>query len=153
MKNNMKKYQVSSIRYQVLTAICTAVVTLSGVEGFAQTARDTGKYSFSLQQAIDFAQKNQTQVQNATYDEQIAEQKVKETVGLGLPQINGSVSTNNFLDIPTTLVPAKAFIPGAPDDQFLALKFGMPYSSTAGLDASQLVFSSEYLIGLQATKT
>jgi outer membrane protein len=134
------------------------LITLISVAGcfqfsVAQTARDTGKYSFSLQQAIDFAQKNQIQVLNALFEEEIASQKVKETIGIGLPQINGSVSAQDFLDIPTSVIPAKAFNPIAPADAYTAVKFGMPYSSTAGIEASQLVFNSDYLVGLQATKT
>lgn len=126
---------------------------LMGHVAFSQTVRDSGKYSFSLQQSIDFAMKNQTQAMNAGYDEQIAKQKVKETIGIGLPQINGSFDVKNFLEIPTSVIPAQAFNPFASPDEFMAVQFGTKYSATAGVDASQLIFSSEYLIGLQATKT
>lgn len=119
----------------------------------AQSERDTGKYSFSLQQAIDFAMKNRSEVLNANLDEQIAKQKVKETVGIGFPQINANSSVNDFLEIPTTVIPAQAFNPMAPSDEFLAVQFGIQYSASAGLDISQLIFSSDYVIGLKATKT
>jgi outer membrane protein TolC len=144
-----------AINKTIMKKILITIVSVASCLQFvlAQTARDTGKYSFSLQQAIDFAQKNQMQIQNAQYDEQIAQQKVKETIGIGLPQINGSLSAQNFLDIPTSVIPAKAFNPAAPADQYAAVKFGMPWSSSAGIEASQLVFSSEYLVGLQASKT
>jgi outer membrane protein len=148
MKNNMEKLKVKSKNSKVTAMLFTLLIWNIG---FAQTARDTGKYSFSLQQAIDFAQKNQVQVQNAMYDEQISEQKVKETVGLGLPQINGSISAQDFLELPTSVIP-KAFF-GGPPDEYQAVKFGTQYTSTAGIEASQLVFSSEYLVGLQAAKT
>jgi len=147
----MEKFKAQSLKFKVLTAI--VVFTLSGTNGFAQTARDTGNYSFSLQQAIDFALKNQTQMVNAGYDEQAARQKVKETVGIGLPQISGSFDVKDFLELPTSVIPAQAFNPYASPDEFMAVQFGTQYNATAGVDASQLVFSSEYLIGLQATKT
>jgi len=35
----------------------------------------------------------------------------------------------------------------------MAVRFGIQYSASAGLDASHLIFSSDYLIGLKATKT
>lgn len=155
MKNNMKK-SVSKIQNPTaiglqLTAALFFLLVCNAV--LAQTARDTGKYSFSLQQAIDFAVKNQAQMANAGYDEQIARQKVKETVGIGLPQINGSFDVKDFLEIPTSVIPAQAFNPFAAPDEYMAVQFGTQYNATAGVDASQLVFSSEYLIGLQATKT
>jgi len=162
----MKKLKVKSYKLQVLTAL--AVATLSAGEGFAQTARDTGKYSFSLQQAIDFAMKTQLQVQNANYDEQIASAKVKETVGIGLPQISGSFDVKDFIDIPTTVLPDfitpsiigvnqqyfglhPLMLPVAGDG--MPVKFGTQYNAAAGISASQLLFSSDYLVGLQATKT
>jgi outer membrane protein len=48
--------------------------------------------TFTLQQCIDYALENSVQVQNAILDEEIAQAKVKETIGIGLPQISGSAS-------------------------------------------------------------
>ncbi len=142
------------MKSQLITKTLTTILLLLICKfNFAQTTSDTGKFAFSLQQAVDFAMKNQIQVQNAAYDEEIARQKVKETIGIGLPQINGSVSAQDFLKVPTSVIPAKAFNPYASDDEYVAVQFGIQYSATAGIEASQLVFSSDYLVGLQATKT
>ena len=146
----MKKLKVKSQKSKMRIAM--SVLLLSNF-CFAHTARDTVNYSFSLGQAIDFAMKNQKQVQNAQYDEQIAQQKVKETIGIGLPQIGASASATDFLEIPTSVIPAQAFNPLAPPDALMAVQFGIQYSATAGIDVTQLLFSSDYLIGLQATKT
>lgn len=76
------------MKSQLITkALTTILLLLICKFNFAQTTSDTGKFAFSLQQAVDFAMKNQIQVQNAAYDEEIARQKVKETIGIGLPQI------------------------------------------------------------------
>ena len=144
------KFQITNYKLQILSAILLYALLKTGS---AQTSRDTGKYSFSLQQAIDFAMKNQAQVQNAGYDEQIARGKVRETIGIGLPQIGASVGARDFLEVPTSVIPAKAFNPSAPSDLYLPVKFGVQYSSSASLEFSQLVFSSDYLVGLQAAKT
>jgi outer membrane protein len=117
----------------------------------SQTA-DTTKYSFSLQQAIDYALKNQLNVKNAAIDEAIALKKISETRGIGLPQINASFDTKDMITIPTTVAPAGAFAPGVGDGKYMALAFGTKYQATAGIDASQLLFSGEYLVGLQASK-
>ncbi|MBI4930973.1 MAG: TolC family protein [Bacteroidetes bacterium] len=144
----MKKFKIKNYKLQILTAL---IFLLLFKINFAQTARDTGKYSFSLQQAIDFAMKSQLQVQNALYDEQIANEKVKETRGIGFPQINGSFDVKDFIDLPTSLIPAEFF--GGPKGTYMGVKFGTQYNASAGINASQLVFSSDYLVGLQATKT
>ncbi|HEY0030080.1 MAG TPA: TolC family protein [Bacteroidia bacterium] len=119
------------------------------ITAFAQT-KDSAALSFTLQQAIDYAMQNQKDIKNAVIDEQIAQKKVNEVAGMGLPQINASFDLKEFLEIPTSLIPAD-FFGGAPGT-FAAVKFGTKYNATAGLDASQLIFSGEYFLGLKASK-
>lgn len=116
---------------------------------YGQT-KESNSYAFSLQQAIDFALQNQNNVKNAVLDEQIAKAKVKEITGMGLPQINASFDLKDFLEIPTSLIPAEFF--GGPPGSFAAVKFGTQYQATAGFDASQLIFSGDYFLGLKASK-
>ncbi len=106
--------------------------------------------SFTVQQAIDYAMQNQNNVKNAQLDEESAQKKVNEIMGLGLPQINASFDIRDFLDVPTSLIPASAF--GGPPGQYVAAKFGTQYQGTAGFDASQLLFSGDYFLGLKASK-
>lgn len=116
---------------------------------YSQT-KESNSYAFSLQQAIDYAMQNQNNVKNAVLEEQIAKAKVKEITGMGLPQINGSFDLKDFLEIPTSLIPAEFF--GGPPGSFAAVKFGTQYQATAGVDASQLIFSGDYFLGLKASK-
>jgi outer membrane protein len=106
--------------------------------------------SFSLSQAISFALANQTDIKNAKIDEQIAINTVKQTIGIGLPQISGNASFQDYLKVPTSLLPGEFF--GAPGTQ-IPVKFGVKYNSGVGLEASQLLFDGTYLVGLQASKT
>ena len=61
---------------------------LSSMSVFSQTETNTS--SFTLQQAIDQAQKNNYSVVNVNRDLEIAKQKKWETIAMGLPQLNGS---------------------------------------------------------------
>jgi len=56
--------------------------------------------SFSLQQAIAFAQDHQISIKNAKIDEQIAINTVKQTIGLGLPQLSGNANFQDYLKVP-----------------------------------------------------
>ncbi len=116
---------------------------------FAQ-AKDSASFSFSIQQAIDYALQNQHEIKNAMLDEEIARKKVNEIMGMGLPQINASFDLKDFLEIPTSLIPAEIF--GGPPGSFAAVKFGTTYQASAGIDASQLIFSGDYFLGLKASK-
>lgn len=105
--------------------------------------------SFSLQQAIEYALKNSPSYLTAEVDQKIAEHKRKEVAGIGLPQITGSVDLKDYIELPTQLIPGD-FV-GQPGT-FLPVKFGTKYNSTAGINASQLIFSSDYIFGLKASK-
>ncbi len=106
--------------------------------------------SFSLQEAVDYSLKNSPNYLNSDLDLQNANYKRKEIAGIGLPQISGSVDLKDYLAIPTSLLPGEFF--GAPAGTFIPVKFGTKYNATAGLSASQILFSSDYIVGLQASK-
>ncbi|MBN8701948.1 MAG: TolC family protein [Bacteroidetes bacterium] len=134
----------------VRTLVLLLIVSI--FETKAQQATPTKEtFSFNLQQAIDYALKNKTDVANALLDEQIAKNKVKEITGIGLPQISGSFDSKYFIEIPTQLVPADFF--GGPPGSFAAVQFGTKYNTAAGVTASQLLFDGTYIVGLQASKT
>jgi len=123
----------------------------------------------SLAQACEYAKQNNTNVQNAQIDVEIARKKVWETTAIGLPQINGSVEYQNFLDIPTTLLPdfispsvygvllqegliTPAQMPSSESQQFFPAKFGTQHNASYGVTLSQLIFSGQYIVGLQAAR-
>jgi len=107
--------------------------------------------TFTLKQAQDFARKMNYEAMNAELDIDIASARKKEVTGIGLPQLSGSFDVKNFIEIPTSLIPAQFF--GGKEGDFIAVKFGTQYQATAGLSLSQLIFSSDYIVGLQASKT
>lgn len=122
---------------------------LFSLNAFSQI-KDSANFSFSLQQAINYALDNQKDVKNAIIDEQLAQKRVNEIMGMGLPQINASFDLREFIEIPTSLIPADFF--GGPPGSFAAVKFGTKYNATAGLDASQLIFSGDYFLGVKASR-
>ncbi|WP_240534801.1 TolC family protein [Pedobacter aquae] len=108
-------------------------------------------HSFTLEECIQYAYKHQTDVLNADIDQKIADAKVKETIGIGLPQISGNARFQDFLKIPTSLIPSEIF--GGAPGTFTPVQFGVKYQSTTGIDVSQLLFDGSYIVGLQASKT
>lgn len=109
--------------------------------------------SFTLKQAQEYALKYNYQRVSAEKDVLIAKKKVMETTGIGLPQVTAEAQFQNFLDLPVSLVPASAFNPLAPKDEFAELKFGTDYNTTAKITATQLLFDGSYIVGLQASRT
>jgi len=103
----------------------------------------------SLIQAQDYAVQNSFQVKNAQHDKSSADLTSDELLGIGLPQLNGSLQYQNFINLPTSIIPGDFF--GAPG-QDVKVQFGVPHQMTAGLSASQLLFDGTWLVGLQASK-
>ncbi len=108
------------------------------------------KYSFTLQEAIDFAIQNNRAVQNAERDVKIAVQTKRETTATGLPQINVSVGYNNWLEQQVSLIPAE-FFGGAPG-QFEEVLFGTRQTMNSAVTVKQKLFDGSYLVALQAAK-
>ena len=125
------------------------IAIISFFSGITLNAQEKSN-SFSLQQAIEYAYKNSPNNLNAQTDVLMAKYKRKEILGIAMPQINGSVDFKDFLQIPTSLLPAQIF--GGPAGTFIPVKFGTKYQASVGASASLLVFSADYIVGLKATK-
>jgi len=106
-------------------------------------------YAFNVQQAVEYALKNQVNVKNAELDARIAVAEKNEVIGIGLPQIKGTADINHFIEIPTSFVPAEFF--GGDAGTYAAVQFGQKYSASAGVSATQLLFDGSYIVGLQAS--
>jgi len=130
-----------------------ALLLLTGLLFPRMQAQTNDPQALSLQQCLDYALKHSSSVLNAETDQAIANAKVMEILGAGLPQVNLNGNSTYFIKFPTTVIPANAFNPLAPAGTYAALKFGMPMSASGGIDVSQLLISGEWFVGLKASKT
>lgn len=114
-------------------------------------AQENKTYKFTLEQAINFALDSNYTAINARRDIAKAIKKKWETTASGLPQLNGSISYQNNLKQPTTLIPGE--ITGGDSGTFIPVIFGTKENANIGVSLSQLIFDGSYLVGLQAAKT
>jgi outer membrane protein len=140
MQNNQMKYIFS-----------TVLLLLINLGVYAQQAPTGQTHRFTLQECIDYAYEHQDSLKNAKLDIESADYKVKEIFGMGLPQVSGSANLQDFLKLPTSLLPGEFF--GQPAGTFIPVKFGVKYQSSLGLNLDQLIFDGTYLVGLKASKT
>jgi outer membrane protein TolC len=138
------------------------VASLSATAVFAQDQPVQPGQAFTLQQCIDYALENAATAKNAKLDELISEAKVKETVGIGLPQVttNASLMHNEKLArfFSTHTGPDGFFdysdVPGiqvgdvVAAENFLQLKS----SGDVSVGVNQILFNGSYIVGLQASK-
>jgi outer membrane protein len=123
------------------------VLVLSGI---MRPALAQQTYSFTAQQAVDYAMKNSVNVQNALKDVEIQLQQNREITSAAYPQLSGNINVTNYLKLPTQLIPAE-FFGGTPGD-FEAVQFGTKWNGTYGATLNQLLFDGQVFVGLQARK-
>ena len=142
--------------YQFLVVL-VGFAYASGVQ-----AQDSTPTAFTLEQCIDYALKNAASAKNATLDEEIAQARVKETVGIGLPQINATGTINQNQKLPRFFSQYSSqggFIPvgqnpGIKDGDVVAAEnfFQLRSSGDLSLNITQIIFNGSYIVGLQASK-
>lgn len=130
------------------------------------------RHEFSIQQTIDYAHKNNTQVKNALLDLQMQQQVNREVTARAYPSLNGSLGTTYNPNVATQVIPN--FIgpatyqvlvnegvkngSGNPivmpaDFGLIAAQFGTKFNASAGLSLSQILFDGQVFVGLQARKS
>jgi len=120
--------------------------------GLNLSAQQDSLMKFSLTEAQNYAVENFYMARNAELDIKSAKWRVWETTALGLPQVT---ATGSYQHIPGTIPVFSFEIPGM---DTLGLDFGEPSaiavknSITYGFTVSQLIFSGEYIVGLQAAR-
>ena len=123
------------------------IVLLAPLTGISQEPAEIR--SFTVKEAQEFALENNLNVKNARLDVEHAEKVIWENTSTGFPQISSSVSYNNNLNLPTTLLPGE--IVGKPGED-IEVQFGTQHNATAGVNTSQMIFNGPFIVGLQASK-
>jgi len=131
---------------KILKVVLILVLFVATKVGFSQEKQIS---EYSLEEAIDYALKNNYDVLNANLSIDGAKAQLREIIASGFPQISGTVEYNNMFEIPTQLIPGEFF--GEPSGSFIPVKFGVRHNATAGVTVTQLIFSGSYIVGLQAS--
>jgi outer membrane protein len=149
---------MNRVRKYLLTLIMLGLVT----EGFSQENKSPLK--LSITEAQEYALLNNRNVKAAKIDVDISTKQIKETVGIGLPQLSLAGNYQHQFVIPELnfgpYLDANSLPSGfiTKDDVIAAYKqspnipLGVMNNTTFDFTLSQLIFSGEYLVGLHAVK-
>ena len=140
------------------------IISLSAIfsSGFSQDNKEPLK--LSLAEAQSYALENSRAVKTARIDLASADKKIWETIAMGLPQLGLSANYQHQFVVPE-LSFGNFLDPYALPDGFItntdilnaykpspSVPLGVPDNTTFDFTLSQLIFSGEYIVGLQATK-
>ena len=115
-------------------------VTAFSVAAFSQK-------TLSVDEAWQYAMDNNANLKKAKLDRTIADQKVKETIGIGLPQVNGQAKYTDNIKIPVIFVDMQG------TGNLTPFPMGQKHNINSGVTVSQLLFNGSYLVGLESSKT
>lgn len=138
--NNKNMKRISIIATGVLLTLHTVAQNKS-----------EGIKNLSLKEAIDYAIAHNASNLNAALDIEASKYKKKEIAGMGFPQLSASLDVKDYEKLPTQLLPGQFF--GAPPGTYIPVQFGVKYNATGAIQASQIVFNSDYIVALQSSKS
>ena len=155
--------KVLNTQFPFLLKASLVVAAIFGILNFQAQAQESpdGPIPMSLDQCISYAIAHNANSINARLDEEIAKARVKELVGVGLPQISAKIDYQNLLIVPVSVVDITQF-PGDPNDplppnlpdefRYQAAQFAIPQTLTAGASASQLLYDGSFFVGVKAAR-
>jgi Outer membrane protein len=133
------------MRRIVFSLIITTLLIPAGLR--AQDAMDP--MPLSLQDAMDYAVKNNATAKNARLDVKLQKAKNDEITGLAYPNISGKGEFSDYLN------PMQSFVPGefiGMPGTFVPVTFTPKFQNTASVSGSQVLFDGSVMVALQARK-
>lgn len=118
----------------------------------ALSAQDSSvPMELGVHQAVEYAWQNNLKSKEASINVKQADKDVWIQASRGLPIVNGSFGFNNFINLPTSIIPAEAFgaPPGSPN---IEAQFGQPWTMEAGVNVGLQIFDGSYIIGVKGAK-
>lgn len=129
-------------------------------------------YTFSVKDAVAFAEKNNVQIRNALIDYQIQEQTNRNITSAAYPQLSASAQTTYYPNIPVQTFPnfiaqatygvlqqegvkngAGQPITSPGDFGLITAGFGTKWNANGAVNFSQILFDGQVFVGLQARRT
>ncbi|MEP2770883.1 MAG: TolC family protein [Fulvivirga sp.] len=135
------------MRLKIIASFAFCIVALNAM------AQEQNQIAFSLEEAIDYALKNNTNIINKEYEKEIAETQVGETLSQGLPQVNASANLNYNFEPQKSLLDLSTFDPNVPEGTEQPVSFQQKYDGNISVSLSQLIFDGSFFVGLEASRT
>jgi outer membrane protein len=143
--------------YKISSFILLVLIFKSGY------SQDKPANSFTLDESIKYALENSYTIKNAFLDEESAKAKVKETIGIGLPQIDGAAGVQYNPQLSrffSTYTGPGGFIdlsgvPGIQPGDVVAAQnfFQLKSNGDVSVSVNQILFNGSYLVGLKAASS
>ncbi|MCX6267395.1 MAG: TolC family protein [Bacteroidetes bacterium] len=109
----------------------------------------SGGTMISLKECLKLSIANSPRIKISALEQTRLQYGYKETVGGGLPHVNFSGSWDDYLALPTSLIPGEFF--GRPGEM-IPVQFGTTYNISGALDVNQMLYNQTWLVALKMAK-
>ena len=106
--------------------------------------------SLSLSDAVEYGIENNRNLVNAEREIKMAYKERWKTIAIGLPNVTLDLNYLNYLELPTSLIPAEFF--GGQKGEFSEIQFGTEQTAIGSVRMEQLLFDGSWLVGLEYSK-
>jgi outer membrane protein len=103
----------------------------------------------SLKECLKLSVANSPRLKISALEQTRLHYGYRETVGGGLPHVNFSGSWDDYLHLPTSLIPGEFF--GKPGEM-IPVQFGTNFNISGALDASQMLYNQTWLVALRMAR-
>jgi outer membrane protein len=144
---------------------CLLTVAFLGLFMHAYCQETKNILKLSILEAQDYALQNNRQVKSSKIDIESAKKKVWENLAVGFPQLNLAANYQHQFVVPEISFGPFLDVNSLPDGSFLTkndiqdayknsptIPLGVRNNTIIDLTVSQLIFSGQYLVGIQAVK-
>jgi len=141
MINKSMKNSISILIWLVALGMATVTVSAQG------TLPDSTSKTYTLNEVISIALKNQPAIKQSMLDEQIGDRQIKANLSGWMPQLNASANLNHFLELPVS------FFPNQATGERTAVRIGVFNTSNVLLEARQNIFDNNLLLATRNAKS
>lgn len=150
---SMKQFLTSPLKFCGALALILSLSFASNTE--AQTtpeAADTLSQTLNLEQAIQIALANNTQMKRALLSIRDADQQVRTAWSQVMPEVAASANYTRNLEVPVNFIPAVIFNPDADPNELTPVAFGTDNNWQGGFSVSQTIFSGQAFVGISSSE-
>jgi outer membrane protein TolC len=136
----------------ILTLMIFFAFTSPGKAQTTEQVNDTLSQTLNLEQAIQIALANNTQMKRALLSIRDADQQVRIAWSNVMPEVAASANYTRNLEVPVNFIPAVIFNPDADPNELTPVAFGTDNNWQGGLSVSQTIFSGQAFVGISSSE-
>lgn len=147
---------------KIVTTITFALILMFSVVGVAQGQQQDSTRAMveqieeepgaiSLDQAIQIALANNTEIKRSLLSVRDADQEVRKAWSNVMPEISSSANYTRNLEVPVNFIPEVVFDPQGDPENLVPVAFGTDNNWQGGFTVSQTIFNGQAFVGISTS--